>query len=363
MLSITLSGVLALSALACSGGSEGEQTSENATTVASNLAQEETKYPEMKENGIYAEFETSKGVILLQLEMEKTPMTVANFVGLAEGKIKNDEKELGTPYYDGLKFHRVIADFMVQGGCPQGTGTGDPGYKFPDEIDPSLKHDKPGILSMANAGPGTNGSQFFITHKETPWLDGKHTVFGHVIKGQDVVDAIAQNDVVNKLTIHRIGDAAKAFDAAKVFETQLEEIKKAEANQVAEIKANFKKEVLKAYPKAKETASGLMYIISKEGDGAQPSKGEKIGVHYEGFFMNGDQAGQKFDSSLDRGEPIEFNVGQGMVIPGWDEGLMLMKKGSKATLLVPYYLGYGERGYPGAIPPMSNLRFEVELMK
>jgi peptidyl-prolyl cis-trans isomerase A (cyclophilin A) len=169
------------------------------------------------QEGIYAKFDTTKGEILVQLHHDKTPGTVGNFIALAEGNLENKAKEQGTPYYDGLKFHRVIPDFMVQGGDPQGTGSGGPGYNFDDEFHPELRHEGPGVLSMANAGPATNGSQFFITHIATPWLDDKHTVFGKVIEGQDVVDAIAQGDEIKKLTILREGDAAKAFNAVEEF--------------------------------------------------------------------------------------------------------------------------------------------------
>ena len=162
-------------------------------------------------NGLFADINTNKGNILLRLEFEKTPITVANFVGLAEGKIENNKKPIGTPYYDGLIFHRVIADFMIQGGCPLGTGTGDPGYKFADEFDSTLKHSGPGILSMANSGPRTNGSQFFITHKATTWLDGKHTVFGNVIEGMEVVNVIKKGDKIIKISIIRKGKKAEAF--------------------------------------------------------------------------------------------------------------------------------------------------------
>ena len=169
------------------------------------------------DDGLYAKINTDKGEMLLKLEYEKAPLTVANFVGLAEGKLYNTAKEEGQPFYDGLTFHRVIGDFMIQGGDPSGNGTGGPGYKFQDEIDPTLKHNRAGTLSMANAGPGTNGSQFFITHKATPHLDGRHTVFGYVLKGQEVVDAIRQGDEINSIKIIRVGEKAKNFDAAEVF--------------------------------------------------------------------------------------------------------------------------------------------------
>lgn len=316
------------------------------------------EFLEKQPDGLYAKFETSKGTIYVALEYKKTPMTVANFVGLAEGKIGNKAKAAGVPYYDGLKFHRVIPDFMIQGGCPLGTGTGDPGYKFPDEFDSSLKHTGPGILSMANAGPGTNGSQFFITHVKTDWLDGKHTVFGHVVEGQDVVNKIVGNDTINKLVILRKGAEAEAFDAAKIFETEKANAgakAEAKAKEEAAAMAKANEAALKRFENAKTTASGLKYIIENEGSGNSPKASDKVSVFYRGTFTNGIE----FDGNIGR-QPISFGLNQ--VIPGWTEGLQLMKPKGKAVFYIPYALAYGANGYPGVIPPKSDLIFEVELL-
>ena len=307
------------------------------------------------ENGMYAKINTTKGEILIQLEYEKTPLTVANFVGLAEGTLKNNKKDIGTPYYDGLKFHRVIADFMVQGGCPDGNGTGDPGYKFADEFHSDLRHDKGGILSMANSGVNTNGSQFFITHKETPWLDGKHTVFGHVVEGMDIINAITQDDIINTIIIIREGNSAKSFDANKTFITAQKEIEKLNSENAQKSSEAIKK----LTEGATKTKSGLAYIMAKEGTGLKPTAGKIVSVHYTGKLTDG----SKFDSSYDRNAPIEFPLGEGRVIPGWDEGISLLKVGGKATFIIPPHLAYGTKGAGGVIPPNATLIFEVELME
>ena len=321
------------------------------------LSKMDKEFLKSQPDGMYAKFETSKGTIICALEFKKTPMTVANFVALAEGTMSNTAKPAGTPYYDGLKFHRVIPNFMVQGGCPLGTGTGDPGYKFPDEIDETLTHSGPGILSMANAGPGTNGSQFFITHVKTDWLDGKHTVFGHVIEGQKVVDSIKQNDVLTTLTILRKGKEAEAFDAPVVFEKEKAGLAgKIEAKAAAE-KALMEKTLNEKYGNTEKTASGLRYIVETVGTGKSPVASDQVTVHYTGYLLNG----KKFDSSVDRGQPATFPLGQ--VIRGWTEGLQLMKEGGKTKFIIPAELGYGAQGAGGVIPPNSWLVFDVELIK
>lgn len=334
------------------------------------------------EPGIYAKLTTSEGDILIDFHENLAPMTAANFIALAEGNHpKVDAAYAGKPYFDGTLFHRVIPNFMIQGGDPDGTGAGGPGYQFPQEISEELRHDTAGVVSMANAGPGTNGSQFFITHNATPHLDGGYNIFAQVISGQEVVVAIAsvernrtdrplEDVVLNKVEIIRVGKDAKAFDAPSEFLAGISnaELRKQEAAQAIE------NEIDEAYPQAQKTESGLRYIIETMGDGPKPQVGQVIKVHYAGYLMDGTlfdssvkeiaQAMGKYDSRREPYEPFEVVCGpQGRVIPGWREGLQLLNVGGKAKLIIPPYLAYGERGAGGVIPPNANLVFDVEIIE
>ena len=354
--------------------------------------------------GMFAEITTSKGKIVVQLEYVKTPITVANFVSLAEGtnpEVK-DEKLKGKPFYDGLKFHRVIDNFMIQGGDPNGNGSGTAGYAFKDEFDPTLKHDKPGTLSMANSGPKTNGSQFFITHKDTPWLDGKHTVFGHVVTGMDVVNAIKQDDLITSVKIIRTSADAKKFDATKTFATYMankseddkKEVEmKAEAiKKQAEAEAKAKEEYTKTYgpaiaskiksfeaikATATTTPSGLVYKITKKGTDKKPTEGATVYIHYAGFLEDGtlfdssyeavNREFGKFDeqrANANGYQPFPFQYGKkdGLIL-GFLEGINLLNFGDKATIFIPSKLGYGERGAGKVIPPNANIIFEIEMLE
>jgi peptidyl-prolyl cis-trans isomerase A (cyclophilin A) len=353
--------------------------------------------------GIFAAIETTKGKILIQLDYQKTPITVANFIALAEGTnvAVTDEKLKGKPFYNGLKFHRVIADFMIQGGDPQGNGSGGPGYAFKDEFTDAA-FDKAGILAMANSGPKTNGSQFFITHKATPWLNGKHTIFGHVITGQDIVNKVAQDDVIKTITIIRKGAEAKKFDATKIFsdymanksgddakdaalaaennkkQTQIEAQKKAEyMTKFAAVIAAKAKYLSETKATATETASGLKYKIIQTGTGKKPTDGTNVFISYAGYLEDG----TLFDSSIesvnkDYGkfdenrakqngyQPFPFQYGKkDGLIPGFIEGLSLMNFGDKALVFIPSKLGYGEKGAGNVIPPNSNIIFEIEMLE
>ena len=351
--------------------------------------------------GIFAELETTKGKIYIKLEYQKTPVTVANFIALAEGtNTQVAEKYKGKKFFDGLKFHRVIKDFMIQGGDPDGTGQGGPGYAFKDEFT-DAKFDKAGILAMANSGPKTNGSQFFITHKETSWLSGKHTIFGYVVTGQDVVNAIAQDDLITKVTITRKGADAKKFDAAKVFadyfagkadddkkqalldaevkkkQAELDNVKKAEyASKFGTVMATKVATLNALKQTATKTASGLQYVITEKGAGKKPENGTAVAINYAGYLEDGslfDSCKEniakeygKFDQNRANAngyQPMQAKAGEYQFIPGFVEGLNALSFGDKATIFIPSNLGYGEKGAGGVIPPNANIVFEVELLE
>ena len=328
---------------------------------------------------IHASIETSKGTIKANLYYDLTPVTVANFISLTEGENKEvSEQYKGKKYYNGITFHRVIPDFMIQGGDPTGTGSGSPGYKFKDEFIDELKHNSAGILSMANAGPATNGSQFFITHKETPWLDGVHTVFGKVVDGQEIVDKIEQGDSIINIEIIREGSSAKRFNAPKIFSNHFkeEEKRKKEAEKAIEKLKNDVSNVHKELKeKATETSTGLKFFINEKGNGEMVDENKTILTHYAVYFEDGNlldtsildvaEKYNMFDSRRAQAggySPIEAKVGpKDMMIQGFKEGLKLLKIGDKATLFLPYYLAYGETESRG-IPAKSNLIFEVEIV-
>lgn len=402
-------------------------------------------------DGIYAKITTTKGVILCKLEFEKTPMTVANFVGLATGNFIVDTNKYTTPFYNGVKFHRVIKNFMIQGGDPKGNGSGGPEHRMFDETRTDLKHTGPGILSMANSDPQgskkaysnsgqTNGSQFFITHKATPHLDGLHTVFGHVIKGQNVVNKIEQGDEMITVEIIRQGKAAKSFDAtavytqksidftpegqkallaknkamlvtktedmealqAKLDATDKEKKKTKIAKEIKPLKASidrltaanaaiedkltgsvkmaeetayiakcssmsteefnafFLTEIQKDFPNAKQTASGLVYVMENAGEDLKAVKGSKMSVHCTGNFR---KDGSKFFSTKDKpGKPMDFQYKVQGMVPGWEEGLAMLGKGGKAKFFLPFHLAYGAQGRKGKIPPFSDLIFTTEVL-
>ena len=343
-----------------------------------------TNYPNLND-GIYADIQTDKGSILLQLEYENTPITVANFVSLAEGNnVYVAEKYKGKPFYDGLKFHRVVENFIIQGGDPLGIGTGGPGYQFEDEFPTNddgnllLSHNKAGILSMANSGPDANGSQFFITHRQTMNLDGRHTVFGHVVEGQAVVDSIVKDDVMNAIKIVRVGGEAKKFDARQVFSNYFNKLEEA-AKEKLEIKQKAKDHFLKIKDEneanAEILASGLKIYFIKKGEGEKPNIGNKVNVNYAGYFTTGDLFDSnikdlnilfnKYDYRRDVGggyNPVAMDYSpDARLIPGFKEGLKQMKVGDKVMLFIPSHLAYGPQGY-GPIPPDTDLIYELEII-
>ena len=341
-------------------------------------------------DGLFADIETTKGHIVVKLNYKEVPTTVANFVTLAEGKnnfVKVEYK--GKPFYNGTIFHRVIDGFMIQGGDPTGTGMGDPGYRFEDEFVPSLKHNKKGILSMANSGPNTNGSQFFITQVPTPHLDGRHTVFGETVKGEEVIDAIAKaprngqdrpnEDIkIKNITIVANGKDAEKFDAVKVFDSYFKSVAEREKEKEERVKrasAKFLEEIKVQEPQAKVLPSGVKIFTINNGEGKQPKQTEFAMVNYAGYLRNG----ALFDSNIKEVEesygkyqamreqqngyqPIPFPyTPSAQLIPGFKEALLTMKVGDKIRVFIPATLGYGESGAGDVIPPNSDLIFDIEI--
>jgi peptidylprolyl isomerase len=329
----------------------------------------------MKEDGIYAVIKTSMGDMICKLFYDKAPVTVSNYILLAEGKMEYTDyktnKKIKDKFYDGLTFHRIVKDFVIQGGCPKGDGTGSPGYDFVDEFDDTLKHDSIGILSMANSGPNTNGSQFFITLKPAPFLDGKHTIFGKIVGENSMKTLIKIGEVkvdendkpykdvyIKTIKIVRVGKDAKAFDPVKEFAKNEEKLKKYEENR--KLKAQlFLKAIGVDESKLITTNSGLKYHIWKKGYGAKPKQGNIVVINAEGFL----EEGIKFLSTYENNTPLEVSVGTGNLFPGLDEGILTMQEGEKRLFILPYYLAFGENGKPPIIPPKATILIDIELLK
>ncbi|MGB0837482.1 MAG: peptidylprolyl isomerase [Flavobacteriaceae bacterium] len=326
---------------------------------------EEYKYDDLGP-GLFAEFHTNKGIIVSELFYEDLPLTVGNFVSLSEGSNPMVVDSLkGIPYYDQTVFHRVIPDFMIQGGDRTATGLGHPGYKFADEFIKEAKklkykHDGPGVLSMANSGPDSNGSQFFITHKATPWLNGRHTVFGQVKLGQNVVDSIVQNDTLQKLVIIRQGKDALRYNAAESFQRAIDSLNQKELEDMAAYEKK-KEDFLSSmnYPEAVLSPKGIRIFTKVEGEGSKAKSNMPLKVHYVGYLEDG----TVFDSSYKRNRPLSVTLDVDQLISGWTEGLRGLREGSEVVLFIPYYMAYGEEGRMPLIPPKANLIFDMKLVK
>jgi peptidylprolyl isomerase len=340
-------------------------------SILAGLCCSNAKYPD----GLYAELHTNKGLIVLSLAYEKTPMTVAHFVGLAEGKIQNDALPEGVPFFDGSRFHRVVPGHVIQAGAPAAEGEGRLGYMYPNEIHPELSHNRAGVLGVANGGPHTNGSQFYITLGDRSYLDGDYTVFGEVFEGMDVVFAIVQDDVINRVKIVRCGDEAEQFKAdTETFQNLRIQVQNRVEDQEKEKKARESTTIQKRWPKAVETESGMQYVVVREGKGKVPGPGSKVMVRYSGEVLNGKKFFSTQDGTPDGESPAEefvMEIGKSHITPGFDQAVYQMRIGEKRLLILPSRLAYGVRGFYAketqgkkrfVISPNSTLVYEVELV-
>lgn len=306
-------------------------------------------------NGVYAYIQTNRGRITVRLEYDKVPLTVANFVGLAEGSL---DVTGGKPFYDGLKFHRVIPDFVIQGGDPLGDGTGGPGYEFPDEFDSSLRHNAAGVVAMANYGPHTNGSQFYITHKATPWLDDKYSVFGKVVYGMDVVGKIQANDVIRNIKIVRIGDKANGFRVDQARWTALLEEAWASTRQLRQDdRAIMLAAILGRWPELEASSLGMYRYVVKEGSGQQARRGNLARINYKAMLSDG----LIFESTEAHNTLLEMELGVGQVTLGLDRAVEGMKIGERRIVAVPPELAYGNIGSDGVVPPGAYIVYDISL--
>lgn len=348
-----------------------------------------SKYADL-EDGLYAVMNTSKGEMVLELHAEEAPITVANFVSLSEGNSKQvSDAYANKPYYNNTVFHRVIKDFMIQGGDPTGTGQGGPGYRFKDEFNEGLTHSSKGILSMANSGPYTNGSQFFITHKETPWLDQRHTIFGRLVKGESVLDSIANTAtdptdkpldsiLLKSVTIVRVGSEAKKFNANEIIEEYFFGI---EAERESYSKFREERALTFTYTFNSEevttTDSGLQFTVLQAATGDKPTMGTEVGLNYAGWLSDGQlfdtniatiaEKDQNFEqiNAMHRGQfmPLMMTVEpDAPMIPGFKEAVLDMSFGEKRLVRIPSNLAYGSQGAGGVIPPDADLIFQLELI-
>ncbi len=351
MKKLILAGIF-LSLLVSFGGCE-KMSTNKASVAATRKDVSVAQVKDGSAEGIFAIMNTSRGEIVLELFYEDTPLTVTNFVGLSEGTLAAAK---GKPFYDGLTFHRVIDDFMIQGGDPEGSGRGGPGYRFTDEFRDDLTFDRPGLLAMANAGPETNGSQFFITHVPTSWLNGKHTIFGTVVdsKSQEVVNSIKQGDKIESVKIIRNGEKAKAFGASQAdFDKRVPIAKKANEDAAKAKIAAFTEG-------CEKSANGTYFKILKAGSGSKIGKGKNVRVEYKGYLADG----SIFDGSAKMvpggHEPLDFKTNGGQMIPGFDIQVQDMKVGETRKIVIPPELAYGSRGIPQAgIPGGAYIAFDI----
>ncbi|MFT5215775.1 MAG: cyclophilin family peptidyl-prolyl cis-trans isomerase [Glaciecola sp.] len=374
-------------------------------------------------DGIYAEIVTNNDTMVAKLFYDKVPLTVSNFIALAEGTHPMvNEKFKGKKFYNGLTFHRIMNNFMIQGGDPEGSGMGGPGYKFGSEFDITLKHDKPGILSMANSGGlNTNGSQFFITDAPTPWLDGYdangdlkdctqpkvgcHSVFGEIVVGLDAADTISnlpvgqgnkpnEDVIIKEINIIRVGYEARKFDAAKTWETELPllEEKRVKAEEDAKKEAEDAQKASEAMfneaaaellltlndYKSKTTTSdtGLMTYVITKGTGEKVKQGDNVMVWYEGYFADGklfdsnrkdveEKFGKLNPQKAERGmySPMPMLVSpDAQIVAGFKEGVANLSVGEKIYIYLPSHLAYGEAGR-GNIQPNTDLSFIIEMVE